>query len=113
MIQRFGLFLLKTVANKILKMNCETKSIYLEVVNVISLEIILSLMKYKGLSYPTHFLKIAGSGIGDNFLEYSLKKVTIFALRIVSHTFSLQMKQILYSIGTDSAPEATQILAKM
>ena len=36
-------------------------------------ENILTLMKYMGLSYPTHFLKIAGSGIGDNFLEYSLK----------------------------------------
>ena len=46
MIQRFGLFLLKTIANKILKINCEKKSIYLEVVYVIPLENILSLMKY-------------------------------------------------------------------
>ena len=60
-------------------MNCEEKSIYFEVVNVIPLENISSLMKYLGLSYPTHFLKIAGSGIGDNFLEHSLKQTNIFA----------------------------------
>ena len=50
-------------------------------------ENILSLMKYMGLSYPTHFLKIAGSGIGDTFLEYRLKQVNICARRIVSRTF--------------------------
>ena len=44
-------------------------------------------MKYKGLSYPTHFLKIAGSVIGDNFLEHSLIQANIFARRIVSQTF--------------------------
>ena len=60
-------------------MHCEQKSIYFEVVNVMPLENILSLMKYKGLSYPTHFLKIAGSGISDNFLEHSLKQANIFA----------------------------------
>ena len=60
-------------------MNCEKKLIYFEVVYVIPLEIISSLMKYWGLSYPTHFLKIAGSGIGDNFLEHSLKETNIFA----------------------------------
>ena len=46
MIQHFGLFLLKIVANKIFKMNCKKKSIYLEVVNVIPLENISSLVKY-------------------------------------------------------------------
>ena len=56
MIQLFGLILLKTVANKILKMHWEYKTIYFEVINKIPLENILSLMKYKGLSYPTHFL---------------------------------------------------------
>ena len=55
-------------------------------VNVISLENTSSLMKYLGLSYPTHFLKIGGSGIGDNFLEHSLKQTNIFARRIVSKT---------------------------
>ena len=50
------------------------------------LENISSLMKYLGLSYPTHFLKIAGRGIGDNFLEHSLKQTNIFARRIVSQT---------------------------
>ena len=58
-------------------------------------------------------MKIAGSGIGDNFLEHSLKQTNIFAQRIVSQTFSLQIKQNVYSIGTYSAPEATQILVKM
>ena len=55
-------------------------------VNVIPLENIPSLIKYYGLSYPTHFLKIAGSGIGDNFLEHTLKQTKIFAGRIVSQT---------------------------
>ena len=53
---------------------------------MIPLENISSLMKYLGLSYPTHFLKIVGSGIGDNFLEHSLKQTNIFARRIVSQT---------------------------
>ena len=56
MIKRFGLFLMKTVANKILKMHCKQKTVHFEVVNVIPLENILSLMKYKGLSYPNHFV---------------------------------------------------------
>ena len=56
-------------------------------VNVIPFENISSLMKYLGLSYPTHFLKIAGSGInGDNFLEHSLKQTNIFVRQIVSQT---------------------------
>ena len=44
----------------------------------------LSLMKYLGLSYPTHFLKIAGSGISDNCFEHSLKQANILARRIVT-----------------------------
>ena len=67
-------------------MNSEYKSIYFEAVNVIPFENISSLMKYLWLSYPTHFLKIAGSGIGDNFLEHSLKQTNIFVRRIVSQT---------------------------
>ena len=55
-------------------------------VNVIPLENIAFLMKYKGLSYPTHFLKIMGSGIGDIFLEHRLKQTNIFARQIVSQT---------------------------
>ena len=50
------------------------------------LENISSLMKYQGLRYPTHIFKIAGCGIGDNFLEHSLKQTNIFARRIVSQT---------------------------
>ena len=52
---------------------------------MIPLENISSLMKY-GMSYPTHFLKIAGSGIGVNFLAHSLKETNIFVRRIVSQT---------------------------
>ena len=55
-------------------------------VNVIPLENISSLMKFLGLSYPTHFLKIVGSDIGDNFLEHILKETNIFARRIVSQS---------------------------
>ena len=46
------------------------------------------------LSYPTHFLKIAGSYIGDNSLEHSLKQANIFARRIVSQTFFATNKAI-------------------
>ena len=53
---------------------------------MIPLENISSLMKYMGLSHPTHIFKIAGSGIGDNFLAHSLEKTNIFARRIVSQT---------------------------
>ena len=59
-------------------------------------------------------MKIAGSGIGDNFREHSLKQTNIY-LRdelFLKHC-SLQIKQNVYSIGTYSAPEATQILEKM
>ena len=79
-------------------MNCEYKSIYLEVVYVIPLGNISSLMKYLGLSYPTHFLKIGGSGIVDNFLEHSLKQTNIFARRIVSQTLfaTNKAKRIFY-----------------
>ena len=55
-------------------------------VDVKALENISSLMKYLGLSYPTHLLKITGSDIGDNFLEHSLKQTNIFVRRIVSQT---------------------------
>ena len=73
-------------------------------VNVIPLENISSLMNYLGLSYPTHFLKIAGSGIGDNFLEHSLKNKPIYLRdELLFKHCSLQIKQNVYSIGTYSA----------
>ena len=81
-------------------------------VNVIPLENILSLVIFLGLSYPTHFLKIADSGIGDNFLEYSLKQVNIMHDESFLKHFSLQRKQSVYSIGTYIAPEGTQFLVK-
>ena len=56
-------------------------------------------------------MKIGGSGIGDNFLEHSLKQTNIFARRIVSQTLFATNKAKLIFIC--SAPEATQILVKM
>ena len=37
--------------------------------------------KCEGLSYPTHFFKIRGSVIRNNFLGYRTKKATLFARR--------------------------------
>ena len=37
--------------------------------------------KWEGLSYPTHFWKIRGNVIGNNFLEYRTEQATIFARR--------------------------------
>ena len=37
--------------------------------------------KCEGLSYPTHFLKIRGSVIRNNFLGYRTKQATLFARR--------------------------------
>ena len=59
-------------------------------------------------------MKIAGSVISDNFLEHSLKQTNIFARRIVSQTlFATNKAKNVYSIGTYSAPEATQIQVKV
>ena len=41
----------------------------------------MPLTKYAGLSYPTHFLKIRGGVIRNNFLEYRTNKATYFARR--------------------------------
>ena len=46
----------------------------------------MSLMKYEGLSYPTHLLKIGGSGINNYLIEYYTRQVNIFARRNVLHT---------------------------
>ena len=43
-------------------------------------------IKYKGLSYTTHFLKSRGSGIRNNFLEYRTKQVNIFVRQNVFYT---------------------------
>ena len=37
--------------------------------------------KCKGLSYPTHFLKIRGGVIRNNFLEYRITQAALFAQR--------------------------------
>ena len=56
-------------------------------------------------------MKNAGSCIGDNFLKHSLKQTYLHDELFLKHC-SLQIKQNVYSIGTYSAPEATQILVK-
>ena len=60
-------------------------------------------------------MKIAGSGMGDNFLEHSFKQANLFARRIVSQTFfaTNKAKCIFNRHIYCSAPEATQILVKM
>ena len=55
---------------------------------------ILPLMKYKGLCYPRHFLKIGGSGIMNNFLKYRPRQVSILAQRNVFIHYSLQINYI-------------------
>ena len=58
-------------------------------------------------------MKIAGSGIGDKFLETVKNKPIYLRDELFLKHCSLQIKQNVYSIGTYSAPEATQILVKM
>ena len=80
------------------------------VVNMIHVpsETVLSLLKYEGLGYPTHFLERASYGIRNNFLEQN--KLTYMYLRdeifFIHH--SLQIKQNIYSIGTVRTHVATQ-----
>ena len=57
----------------------------------------MSSTKCEGLSYPTHFLKIRGSVIRNNFLEYRTKQATLFARRndLYALFFTNQAKHIL------------------
>ena len=64
--------------------------------------------KIEGLSYPTHFLKSRGSVIRNNFLEYRTKHATLFCDEMNFMHRSLQIKQIIYSVGTFRAPVMTQ-----
>ena len=50
-------------------------------VNAIPFEVLISLIKFEGLSYPTYFLKSRGSVIMNNFLDYRTKQATLFARR--------------------------------
>ena len=82
-------------------------------VNSIPWEVIMSLTKYEGLSYPTHFLKSKGSVIRNNFLEYWTEQATLFVRRNDFMHCLLQIKQNIYSIGNFRAPVVTQFIAKV
>ena len=69
--------------------------------------------KCEGISYPTHFLKSRGSVIRNNFLEYRIKLVTLFAQRNDFMHCSLQIKQNIYSIGIFRVSLVTQFIVKV
>ena len=69
--------------------------------------------KYMTLSYPTHFLKIRGSVIRNNFLEYRTNKSTFLHDEMLFIHYSLQIKQNIYFIGIFRVPEVTQYKVKV
>ena len=69
--------------------------------------------KYEGLSYPIHFLKSRGSVFRNNFLEYSTNQATLFAGKMNFMHCSLQIKQIIYSLGFFRAPVVPQYIVKV
>ena len=73
----------------------------------------MPLSKYKGLSYPTHFLKNMGSVIRNNILEYRTKQATLLCNEMIFMHCSLQIKQNIYSIGIFRAPVVTQFIVKV
>ena len=70
-------------------------------------------MKYEGLSYPTHFLKMGGSGIKNNLLNNEQNKSTYWRDEMFFIHHSLQIKQNVYSIGTFRAPVATEFIVNV
>ena len=64
---RFVLYKMTTATNKIVRMVCELKSITSVMAVKISWRNILQFIRYEGVSYPTHFLKIGGGVIKINF----------------------------------------------
>ena len=67
--------------------------------------------KYKGLSYPTHFLKVRGSIIRNNFLKF--RKPPFSHDEMIFMHCSLQIKQNIYSICFFRAPVVTQFIVKV
>ena len=70
-------------------------------------------MKYEALGYPTHFLKIGGSGIKILLLNTEQHKSTYLSDEMFFIHYWQQIKQNVYSIGTFRAPVATQFIVKV
>ena len=62
--------------------------------------ILLPLMKYEGLSYPTHFSKIGVVASGIILLNTEQNKAKYLRDEMFFIHYSLQIKQNEYSIGT-------------
>ena len=69
--------------------------------------------KYEGLIYPTHFLKMKGSIIMNNFLNAELKKPNFLRDEMIFMHCSLQIKQDMYSIGIFRFLVVTQFIVKV
>ena len=81
-------------------------------VNEIPREVLMPSTKYKGSSYPTHFLKSMGSVNRNNFLKYRTKQATFLRDQTICMHCSLQIKQNIYSIGIFHAPIVKQFIVK-
>ena len=73
----------------------------------------MPLTKYEGSGYPTHFLKIRGSLIRNNFLEYGTSQATIFEERNDFHALFATNKANIYSIGFFRVPVEKQFKVKV
>ena len=82
-------------------------------VNEIPLAVLMPSTKYKGLGYPTHFLKSRGSVIRNIFLNTELNNPHFLRDEIICMHCSLQIKQNLYLICMFHAPVVTQFIVKV
>ena len=70
--------------------------------------------KYKGLNYPTHFLKSRGSVMRKSVLEYRTNQATLFARQNDFYALFTTNKAKIYLIGFFHAPvEYKQKLEKV
>ena len=70
-------------------------------------------MKYEGLSYPTHLLKIGGVASRIILLNTEINKSTYLSDEMFYIHYWLQIKQNVNSLGTFRAPVATQSIVKV
>ena len=80
---------------------------------MIPLENSLPFMKYEGLRYPTHLLKIGGSGSKIILLNTEQNKSKYLRDEMFFIHYWLQIKQNVYSIGTFRAPAATKCIVEV
>ena len=73
----------------------------------------LPFMKYEGLSYPTHLLKIGVVASIIILLNTEQNKSKYLRDKMFFRHYWLQIKQIVYSIGTFRAPVATQCIVQV